>query len=221
VTAPPSRLTPSARRVRRNLALGALVIVALAAIVAALPIKDALTLASMSTAYVATALLLACLMVGPLNVLRRRPNPVSTHLRRDLGVWGGALALAHLAVGLNVHLRGRPWLYFIYGPDQPHRVPIRHDLFGFANYTGLASGMVFVVLLAISNDRALRRLGTTRWKSWQRWNYAATALLVAHGVAFQTIEKRTIGVVIVCLAALVLTVGLQLAAFSMVRRGDG
>lgn len=184
---------------------------ALAAIVIALPVHDALTLASMSTAYVSTALLFACLMVGPVNVLRRRPNPVSTHLRRDLGIWGGAIALLHLAVGLNVHLRGKPWLYFVYGPDQPHRVPLRHDLFGFANYTGLAAGLLFGVLLAISNDRSLRRMGTARWKRWQRWNYGATALLVAHGVAFQTIEKRTLGVVIVCAMALLLTIGLQLA----------
>lgn len=205
---------------RRNLAIGAMVIAALAAIAIALPIHDALTLASMATAYVSTALLFACLVVGPLNVLRRRPNPVSTHLRRDLGIWGGALALVHLAVGLNVHLRGRPWLYFVYGPDQPHRLPLRHDLFGFANYTGLAAGVLFAVLLAISNDRALRRMGTVRWKRWQRWNYGATALLVAHGVAFQTIEKRKLGIVIACVAALALTLGLQLSAASVVRRGE-
>ena len=220
MTARPNRLAPPARRVRRNVAIGAIAAVAIAMIVIALPIHDAVALASMSTAYVATALLFACLMVGPLNVLRRRPNPVSTHLRRDLGIWGGAIALVHLAVGLNVHLRGRPWLYFVYGPEEPHRVLVRHDIFGFANYTGLAAGVIFAVLLAISNDRALRRMGTTRWKRWQRWNYAATALLVAHGAAFQTIEKRTIAVVIVCALALASTIALQLAAASMVRRGE-
>ena len=39
---------------------------------------------SMATAYVGLALLGATLALGPLSVLRRRPNPVSTDLRRDV-----------------------------------------------------------------------------------------------------------------------------------------
>ena len=63
-------------------------------------------------------------MLGPLNVIRGRRNPVSFDLRRDLGIWSGVMALLHAAVGLNVHLRERPWLYFV---DQKRRV--RFDLF--------------------------------------------------------------------------------------------
>jgi sulfoxide reductase heme-binding subunit YedZ len=40
----------------------------------------------MATAYVSLALLAATLVTGPINLLRRRPNPVSTDLRRDLGI---------------------------------------------------------------------------------------------------------------------------------------
>jgi sulfoxide reductase heme-binding subunit YedZ len=46
------------------------------------------------------------------------------------------------------------------------------------------------LLLALSNDLSLRRLGTRKWKSLQRWTYAAVALTIAHGVAYQQIEKR-------------------------------
>ena len=46
------------------------------------------------------------------------------------------------------------------------------------------------MLLAISNDAALRAMGTRRWKRWQRWAYAAAALTIVHGVLFQEVEAR-------------------------------
>ena len=42
---------------------------------------------STATAYVGIGLLAVTLSLGPLNVLRRRPNPVSFNLRRDFGIW--------------------------------------------------------------------------------------------------------------------------------------
>lgn len=215
----PRRLTPRQRRIRRNLALGVLATAATISIVAALPIEALEHRVSMATAYVSLALLVACLAVGPLNVLRGRPNPVSTHLRRDLGIWGGAIALGHVVVGLTVHMK-HFWYYFIYEPERRQGFPVRHDLFGFANFTGLASAIILVVLLAISNDAALRRLGTDRWKRWQRWNYVATALFVAHTVAFQVIEDRVLPIVLLCAAALLFALATQLAGVRHVRQGD-
>jgi methionine sulfoxide reductase heme-binding subunit len=122
-----------------------------------------------------------------LNVLRGHTNPVSFDLRRDLGIWAGIMALLHTGVGLNVHLRGRPWLYFV---DQHNRV--RHDLFGFGNDTGLIAAFLFLLLLAISNDFSLRRLGTRKWKSLQRWTYLAVGLTLMHAVAYQRIERRQV-----------------------------
>ena len=71
-----------------------------------------------------------------------------------------------------------------------HPLTLQRSQFGFANYVGLGAAILFVILLAISNDFSLRRLGTRRWKSIQRWSYAAFALTVAHGIAFQMVEKR-------------------------------
>jgi len=126
--------------------------------------RDVMSRLSIATAYPALFLSAMAVSFGPWNVLRGRPNPVSFDLRRDVGIWAGLMALVHTAIGLNVHLRGRPWLYFI---DQHHRV--RHDLFGFGNDTGLVAVLLFLLLLAISNDLSLRRLGTRKWKSLQRW----------------------------------------------------
>ena len=140
---------------------------------------------SIVTAYPALFLSAGAVLLGPWNVLRGRANPVSFDLRRDIGIWAGIMALLHTAVGLNVHLRGRMWLYFV---DEHHR--IRHDWFGFGNDTGLAAALLFMLLLAISNDLSLRRLGTPRWKSLQRWTYAAVILTILHAVAYQHVEKR-------------------------------
>jgi methionine sulfoxide reductase heme-binding subunit len=139
---------------------------------------------SMATGYVSVVLIAWAMMIGPWRVRRGRPAPASTDLRRDVGIWGGIFGLAHVVTGLQVHMGGAFWKYFIY-PDGDHRIPLRYDLFGFANWTGLAAGLVLAMLLAISNDVALRALGTRRWKSWQRWTYWAAALTVAHALADQ------------------------------------
>jgi sulfoxide reductase heme-binding subunit YedZ len=147
--------------------------------------RDLISHLSIATAYPALFLTAAVIFLGPWNVLRGRINPVSFDLRRDIGIWAGFMALFHTAIGLNVHLRGRPWLYFV---DQHHRV--RHDLFGFGNDTGLIATLLFLLLLAISNDVSLRRLGTRKWKSLQRWTCAAVVLTILHAVAYQHIEER-------------------------------
>ena len=71
-----------------------------------------------------------------------------------------------------------------------HPLSLQDTQFGFANFTGLAAALLFLMLLAISNDFSLRTLKTHRWKFLQRWTYAAFALTGAHGIAYQLIEKR-------------------------------
>ncbi len=147
--------------------------------------RDLISHISIATAYPALFLTAVAIFLGPWNVLRRRANPVSFDLRRDVGIWAAIMALLHTAVGLKVHLRGRMWLYFL---DQHHNV--RHDWFGFGNDTGVAAALLFLLLLAISNDLSLRRLGTRRWKSLQRWTYAAVILTILHTIAYQHVEER-------------------------------
>ncbi|MFV1988939.1 MAG: hypothetical protein ACC682_16835 [Gemmatimonadota bacterium] len=183
--------------------------------------RDPIVRLSMGTAYVSLVLLVATLAIGPLNIVRGRPNPVSTNLRRDVGIWGGIAALAHLVFGLQVHLRGNMSQYFLYPAEWERAFPLRFDTFGLANWTGLLSGLLFLLLLCLSNDISLRRLGAARWKSLQRWIYAAFALLVFHGVLYQlVIESRPWGWV-VFLGALVGTVGVAQGAGFRGVRGRG
>jgi sulfoxide reductase heme-binding subunit YedZ len=217
------RLSYWNRRILRHLALAGASVLLTLGIFLLLARKDPIHDVSLASAYVALLLLGVSLSIGPWNVLRRRPNPVSSDLRRDVGIWAGIVGLFHLGIGLAVHLRGRPWLYFVYPADQPHAVPVRHDLFGFANFTGLAAGLLLLLLLALSNDLSLARLGTRRWKALQRFNYYAAALVIAHSVAYQFIENRIhLPALLVTFAVVVLAVaGLQIRGVGRVREGGG
>jgi len=177
------------------------------------PYPDILSRASFATAYPALALLAITLMIGPWNLLRRKANPVSGDLRRDIGIWAGLLGILHAGVGQFVHLRGRPWLYYVYGPGEKHH-GMRHDRFGLANYTGLIGTLLLIALLASSNDLSLRRLGTHNWKQLQRWNYAVFALVAVHSFAFQGVETQKVQWVITVALCVVAAIGMQPAGFA-------
>jgi methionine sulfoxide reductase heme-binding subunit len=213
--------TASARYWRRRLARHALLAATAFAIVACAyvltPPPDVRHRASMASAYAGLFFLAASLSLGPWNVLRRKPNPVSSDLRRDVGIWAGVLALIHTAVGLTVHLQGRVWMYFFKGL---HPLRLQNTSFGLANYAGLFAVLVFVMLVAISNDLSLRRLGVPRWKYWQRWAYVAFGLTVAHGILYQVIEKRRLPWVLISGAAVLSAVAIQVLGVLERRRSD-
>ena len=144
---------------------------------------------SKATAYAALFYLAVTLVIGPLNVLRGVPNPLSTYLRRDFGIIAGILALVHTFVGLQVHMRGDFIQYFFY------RTPtgigtLRFDVFGIANHLGLIAALIVLILLCVSNNWSIRRLGPTGWKRIQKWNYVGAVLVVVHGLLYQLIERR-------------------------------
>jgi methionine sulfoxide reductase heme-binding subunit len=183
------------------------------------PYRDVYARASFATAYPALVLLTVSLLIGPWKVLRKRRNPISSDLRRDIGIWAALLSITHSVIGQNVHLRGRPWLYYVYEARQHHIIPLRHDLFGFSNYTGAASALILIALLATSNDYSLKALGTPRWKQLQRWNYAAFALAAAHSIGYQIPQKQNEGFHLTVKICIAITLALQTAGFIRRRRG--
>jgi len=173
---------------------------------------------SVTTAWVAIGLLTVSLSLGPLKVLRRVPNPLSFDLRRDVGIWAALMAVVHTGVGLFVHRRGHPWLYFVWDTSEAHGFPIRYDASGAANWIGaLATGIV-LVLAALSNDAALRALGVRRWKAFQRLNYVLFGLAVVHACVYQLrLEPRPAQIVGLLALIVGATVVLQLAGFRRTR----
>ncbi len=184
-------------------------------IYALFPSSDLRHRVSLASAYVAVIYFAFSLSLGPYRIWRKLPNPVSFDLRRDVGIWVGLLATLHTVVGLMVHLRGRMWMYFL---ENLHPVRVQKSWFGLANYFGTVAVLVFLLLLAVSNDLSLRKLGTARWKSVQRWSYVAAGLTVVHGFAYQFVEKRQIGWVAVLLVVTTVAINLQLTGFLLVRR---
>ncbi|MBX0329148.1 ferric reductase-like transmembrane domain-containing protein [Oscillochloris sp. ZM17-4] len=141
---------------------------------------------TVASAYTALALIGATLMLGPLNILRKRPNPVSTDLRRDVGIWAALLSLAHMLVGFLTHYPGEPWRFFINGGT----IPLRLDSFGRVNLIGLAAILIATLLLCLSNDWSLRKLGNAPWKMLQRLNYALIIGAFVHGLLYLHEEDR-------------------------------
>jgi sulfoxide reductase heme-binding subunit YedZ len=180
----------AARRLLRHLSLAALFFGGTLLVYALVREGPPAQRLSVATAYVGLAFLAATLVVGPLNERRQRPNPVSTNLRRDIGIWAALGGIAHTIVGFQVHMGGEIVRYFV--PDASAMAVSKSAIaFLLANYTGLGATLLLVVLLAISNDLALRKLGPGRWKRIQRLNYVLFGLVVAHGVLYLAVDKAS------------------------------
>jgi sulfoxide reductase heme-binding subunit YedZ len=203
------------RRIRRHIGLALAAVALTVGIFYLVQSEQAMRRLSMASAYAGLALLAATLATGPLNVVRKRPNPVSTDLRRDIGIWAGILGLVHVAVGLQVHMDANIWEYFFY--QRAGWLPVRLDAFGFANHTGLGVTLILILLLALSNDRSLRWLGTRRWKTIHRSVYVGFALVVGHGALYQLMEKRDLPFVALFVALAGAVTALQLAGFRRMR----
>lgn len=212
VAEPAGRRRPSrtARRVRDHVALGSVSVAGGLALFAAIESDDAVFRASLASAYVALALFAITVALGPVAAMRGRRYPVSSDLRRDFGIWSGIVALGHVIVGLQVHMRGKMWEYFVQ-PAEGTSLP-RIDPFGAANYTGLVAALILVALLATSNDASLRRLGTPRWRHVHALTTWALILTLLHGAVYQYLEKRTWAYVV-----LLATVSVALLCLRLVR----
>jgi sulfoxide reductase heme-binding subunit YedZ len=170
---------------------------------------------SMSLAWTAVLFIVTTLSIGPLNILRRRSNPIHNVVRRDLGIWTAIIALSHMTIGMLVHTDGLQvwWLFIEEWPTLSNPLPLHYNVFGVANYAGLFQALVLIFLLAISNNNAMRRLGIQRWKNLQRLTYAAFASIVTHAFAYQTLENRDVILRIFFGMMIMVAVGLQLAGF--------
>ena len=92
---------------------------------------------------------------------------------------------------------------------------------GWIGRTGIISGYVvgllFLVLLGLSNNLSLRRLGSDRWKRLQGLSIVAFLLTAAHGAFFQLIESRTGGWLAALVAVSIGIIALRRLAYSGLR----
>jgi sulfoxide reductase heme-binding subunit YedZ len=142
---------------------------------------------TVATGYIATGLLALTLLIGPANLLRRRRNPVSGYLRRDIGTWTAIFSVVHVIYGLQVHRRLSDFVHYFVASDGS---PLTNS-FGLGNWTGLAALVIVAGLFALSSDAALRKLKARKWKRLQRLNYALFALIVAHAFFYGALLRTS------------------------------
>ena len=195
------------RRIRRYVVLVAAAAIMTYVAFLLVPGRSTLERLSMATAYASLVLLGLALIIGPLNVLRAKVNPLSSYLRRDIGIVAGSIALVHVVLGLQVHMKGDFVQYFFQRAHGDGVGGLRLDAFGITNHFGLVATLIFLVLLAISSNLAIRKLGPERWKTIQRWTYVAVLLVIAHGFVYQALEGRQLAFVtfIIVVATIVAT----------------
>ena len=198
------------RLLRHHVPIAILSALLIVAIFALIPSPNDKFRLSMATAYTGLLLLGATLLTGPLNVLLKRANPVSTDLRRDIGVWSAIVIAVYVVVGVQIHM-GNALLYFFTQEYAGAPLIWRTDIFGLANDTGLVASLVILMLLALSNDLSLRLLGKGKWKNLQRLSYLGFWLVIAHGVIYQSIENRRFPFTVAFAAATGIVVVTQIA----------
>ena len=208
------------RRIARNIVSALASAVALAVVFTFAPGRSTIEKASLSTAYVSLLFLALTLSVGPARILRRRKSPLSTHLRRDLGLWTTMLAASHVWLGLQVHMGGRLASYFIVQHRAPNGSVTAGDAaFATANWLGLAATIALILLAAISNDFSLRAMGARLWKNVQRSSYVALVVVAFHGALYQLVEQRSVWLVMSFVLILLIVSGLQTLGAAARRTG--
>lgn len=140
-----------------------------------------------ATGYLATGFLALTLLLGPANLVLRRRNPVSSYLRRDVGVWAAIFSGVHVLYGLQVHATLAKFATYFAASDG---TPLT-NAFGLANWSGLAALVVVAGLLALSSDAVLGRLGAKSWKRLQRFNYALFALVLVHAIFYGVLLRAS------------------------------
>jgi DMSO/TMAO reductase YedYZ heme-binding membrane subunit len=107
---------------------------------------------------------------------------------------------------------------FVTGPDGFASAEIRSGLFSWGSITGFVAGLIFLLLLALSNDYVLRWLGPKWWKRLQRSSYMAFFLFVLHGFAFKALELRAWPLVGTLVAVTVAVLWLQICGARAIRQ---
>src|SRR5664279_3808539 len=163
--------------------------------------------------YISLVQVCVTLLIGPLNLLRKRFNPVNIDLRRDMGIWSGITGCLHVVFAfLEDNRRGILAFFF-----RPNGRPLL-NLTGASNYIGLGATILLVLLLVTSNALSLRQLKGKRWKKLQRWNYVLAVLAFLHTFFYQMADGRPHAFVDATAIGVVIVLVIQLTGVSIYQK---
>jgi len=190
------------QRYLRHLVLLKLVLLSLTAAALVGQMQGLLERMSLWSGWLCVLLFAATLMVGPWTLHGNVKPATNILLRRDLGIWAAVTGLIHFALGTA----------FSMNPEYISRFVVDElgqSRFFWGSIWGTVAGLLVLILLVISNNRLLAKLGAVWWKRLQRLAYPAFLITVIHGVYFQLLEQRSY-YLYASLALLVLVASAQL-----------
>ncbi len=176
---------------------------------------------SIVSAYSCLVCLSVALLIGPRQAIRFGKPIVNHYLRRDLGIWGAVWGFGHFYLAMLLSMNNEYLERFVYADDLPFAEATQYLLYSAGTIAGFLVGVVFIVLLGLSNDWSLRRLGRRKWKRMQRLAYVAFGLIMVHGFAFQLIESRQLALVGGMAVAGAMVVFAQFAGRIAVKKAGG
>jgi DMSO/TMAO reductase YedYZ heme-binding membrane subunit len=193
-------------RLKRNLGLllGNLLLLLSGALV--LPYPALWERISVASAWLCMLLLTAVLLIAPLQRLQGLQPPLNIYLRRDLGCWAALQGLLHFVAGNVVAMNPVYVGTFVRGNAAPPGPILREVLFSGGAILGTVIAILFLLLLAISSDRAVRWLGLVRWKKLQWSAHLVMWLTVIHGIAYQVLEARFIPLLLLLLMSAIVLI---------------
>ena len=178
---------------------------------------------TVATGYLGLGLLAVTLLLGPANFLLGRRNPVSTYLRRDVGIWTAIFSVVHVIAAVLIHVSHDSGVissvvHFFVAEDGR----LLTNSFGLGNWTGLAAVVIVLGLLATSSDIALRTLKARPWKWLQRLTYALFVLVILHAFFYGAMLRMTSPFsLLLVLSVIVVVVGQAMGARLWRRRYSG
>ncbi len=198
-------------RLRNHLLLAALTGAALGISVAMDKGPSGMDKLSIVSAYLCLLLFAAALLIGPLRARASGAPVLNSHLRRDIAIWGGINGLLHFWLA---NVLAMTWEYigiFVENAPAPPSAEVRDQLYLWGTIFGYVVAVLILVLLLISSDRALRKIGTRWWKRLQRLAYVIFVATVAHAFAFQVLESRPLVWVVTVAAVFIAVLAMQIA----------
>jgi len=173
------------RRIITHIVLGALPVLLSIVLQILFPRGKQYGVLVIASGYLSLVLICLTLLIGPLNLLRQRRNPVNLYLRRDLGIWAALTGCWHVALIARGNIVNGQILQYFWQGDAP-----LWSIFGLSNDAGLFATLLLILLLALSNTVSLRWLKGKRWKQLQRLVYPLAFFAVLHTFGFQYLNLR-------------------------------
>ncbi len=173
---------------------------------------------SIVSAYLCLFLLGAALLIGPFHAFREGKPLGNSYIRRDIGIWAALNGLLHFYLANVLSMNYEYLGIYVENSPVPPSPEIRSELYRWGTILGFVIAVLFIVLLTLSNDWMVRKVGLKWWKRIQRLSYLGFLFTCVHAFVFQVLESREILWIVVVLLVTVLVLIGQGYGFATVKR---